>query len=68
MIDYLGWRDATHEGGIGIYRDHALIMVNYGAGNAAGVLSLATKIMQSVENEFQIALEIEPSLIGLPAA
>ena len=68
MIDYLGWRDATHEGGIGIYRDHALIMVNYGAGSAAGVLSLATKIMQSVENEFQIALEMEPSLIGLPAA
>jgi UDP-N-acetylenolpyruvoylglucosamine reductase len=43
-------------------------MVNHGAGSAAGVLNLATKIMQSVENEFQIALEIEPSLIGLPAA
>lgn len=68
MIDYLGWRDATHEGAIGIYRDHALIMVNHGAGSAAGVLNLATKIMQSVENEFQIALEIEPSLIGIPAA
>jgi len=66
MIDQLGWREATGQTGIGIYSQHALVMVNHDCGHTEDVLSLAAAIVASVEAEFAITLEMEPSIIGNP--
>ena len=62
----MGLGGGTGEKGLSIYSQHALVMVNHDCGHTEDVLSLAAAIVASVEAEFAITLEMEPSIIGNP--
>jgi UDP-N-acetylmuramate dehydrogenase len=52
--------------GVAISSKHTLALTNRGAGTAAELLALAREIAGGVRERFGVALEPEPTLIGLP--
>src|SRR4051794_4623472 len=52
--------------GIAISSKHTLALTNRGAGTTAELLALAREIAGGVRERFGVALEPEPTLIGLP--
>lgn len=63
MIDKAGWKG--HRGkGVGVHREHALVLVNLGANSGKALLQLADEIVASVEQQFGIMLEMEPRVYG----
>ena len=63
LIDHVGGWKGYHEGGIGVYEKHALVLVNYGTGTAAELISLAEKIIADVKNKTGIALVPEVCIV-----
>jgi len=63
MIEKLGWKGQSI-GDIGVYPNHALVLVNRGQGRAEQLLELIRRIERSVEDEFGLRLETEPGLVG----
>jgi UDP-N-acetylmuramate dehydrogenase len=63
MIDHCGWK-GQRRGDLGVHSQHALVLVNYGNGDGAGLLSLAAEITESVHDKFAVDLEIEPRVYG----
>lgn len=63
MIELLGWRGKS-VGEVGVYANHALVLVNHGQATASDLLQLIEAITASVEKEFGIRLEPEPLLVG----
>ncbi|MEN1727067.1 MAG: UDP-N-acetylmuramate dehydrogenase [Pseudomonadota bacterium] len=63
MIDHLGFKGQQHQG-LGVYRNHALVLVHHGGGSGAKLLELITRIKKSVAAAFGVVLEPEPLLIG----
>lgn len=63
MIEHCGWKGYRRDS-LGVHPQHALVLVNYGAGSGEQLLALATEIAQSVHREFGVHLEIEPRLYG----
>lgn len=63
LIEQCGWK-AYVEGNVGVYEKQALILINYG--NAAGndIIDLATRIIKSVNEKFEIELSPEVIIIG----
>jgi UDP-N-acetylmuramate dehydrogenase len=59
MIDRLGWK-GLRRGSVGVYADHALVLVNYGGATGQEVMLLAHEIRESVRQAFDVDLEIEP--------
>jgi UDP-N-acetylmuramate dehydrogenase len=59
MIDRMGWK-GFRSGPVGVHKEHALVLVNYGGATAEEVLGLARDIQQSVKGAFGVELEIEP--------
>lgn len=62
MIDQLGFKGRC-VGGICVYENHALVLINQGQGTARDLLSLISEIRQAVQKEFGVRLETEPQLI-----
>ena len=65
LIDTLGFKGKS-AGGIGVHDRQALVVVNPGHRTGEKILEFARKIACSVEKEFNIDLEIEPQVWGLP--
>ncbi|MDT8450789.1 MAG: UDP-N-acetylmuramate dehydrogenase [Wenzhouxiangellaceae bacterium] len=63
LIDQLGWRGKS-VGDCAVYERHALVLVNRGRATGADVVELAGRIRESVRENFGIALEPEPILVG----
>ena len=63
MIDRLGLR-GTRIGDAGVYRNHALVLVNHGRATASDLTALIDRITRLVESRFGIRLEPEPRLVG----
>jgi len=59
LIDACGLK-GHQEGRAGIYRDHALIIVNHGGATYADVSRLAGKVRRDVQDRFGVALTQEP--------
>ncbi|MBK9493006.1 MAG: UDP-N-acetylmuramate dehydrogenase [Xanthomonadales bacterium] len=63
LIEACGWKGHRH-GEVGVSAQHALVLVNHGAGSASDILSLAALIADSVRARFGVVLEREPVLLG----
>ena len=62
MIEACGWKGKTFDN-IGVHPHQALVIVNYKDGTGEKIWELATKIMTSVKEKFNIELEPEVNVI-----
>ncbi len=63
LIESAGWK-GYRDGDAGIAAQHALVLVNHGNATGAQLLALAHRVADSVQENFAVALEPEPRLIG----
>ncbi|MGH8369974.1 MAG: UDP-N-acetylmuramate dehydrogenase [Gammaproteobacteria bacterium] len=62
LIEQCGWK-GFREGDAGVSDKHALVLVNHRHASGAQLWSLAQRIMDSVQEKFDIRLEPEPRII-----
>lgn len=63
LIEAAGWKGAER-GSVGVYKRHALILVNLGGATGEDVLRVAEDIRSDVEDRFGLRLELEPVVVG----
>ncbi|KAL5360384.1 UDP-N-acetylenolpyruvoylglucosamine reductase [Aspergillus floccosus] len=62
LIQACGWKGWT-DGRVGVYYNHALILVHHGGASGKDVLELAQKISDSVWKRFAIRLQPEVNIV-----
>ncbi len=62
LIDKAGWK-GYREGHVGVHRNQALVLVNYGGGSGADILALANSIRRNILEIYDIDLEPEVNII-----
>jgi UDP-N-acetylmuramate dehydrogenase len=62
LIERCGWK-GRRNGCVGVYEQHALVIVNYGSVNSFDVLDLASQIREDVMDRFGIWLEYEVRIV-----
>ena len=62
LIEQAGWKGKTF-GEIGVHKNQALVLVNYGEGKGRAIWELAQKIQASVQEKFGIALVPEVNVV-----
>ncbi len=62
LIEQCGWK-GFRNGDAGVHPDQPLVLVNYGAADGRQVLSLSSRIMDSVFDKFGIRLETEVNVL-----
>jgi UDP-N-acetylmuramate dehydrogenase len=62
LIDQAGWK-GFREGDVGVHKDHALVLVNYGNATGAELYDLSCRIQRSVQTMFDIELKPEVRII-----
>ena len=62
LIDQLGWKGKTI-GKIGVHKNQALVLVNYGGGSGEEIKNLAYKIIESVHTAYGILLTPEVNIV-----
>ena len=65
LIEQCGWK-GFREADIGVHAKQALVLVNYGGGQARNLLDLAERIRSSVQQHFGVTLEMEPTIYPTP--
>ena len=60
--DKAGWK-GYREGDVGVHRDHALVLVNYGHATGAELVDLSERIRASVHDKFGVSLTPEVRII-----
>ena len=63
LIEACGWK-GHRAGDVGVWPRHALVLVNYGGGSGRQVLDMARRIADSVAQRFDVALDMEPTVLG----
>ncbi|SDS38036.1 UDP-N-acetylmuramate dehydrogenase [Halopseudomonas litoralis] len=63
LIEQAGWKGHC-QGHVGVHRQQALVLVNYGGARGMEVMALAADIQQDVLSRFGVELEMEPLLVG----
>ena len=63
LIEACGWK-GYRDAAIGVWPRHALVLVNYGGASGRQVLDLARRIADSVQRRFDVALAMEPTVLG----
>jgi UDP-N-acetylmuramate dehydrogenase len=63
LIEYCGWK-GKRIGNVGTYKDHALVIVNYGNATGDEIFDFEVHIKHSVELKFGIRLENEVNIIS----
>jgi len=66
LIEHCGFK-GRRRGAVRVHREHALVLVNDGAGRGEELLALAREIAAQVADTFAIELEIEPRVYGAAA-
>lgn len=62
LIEKAGWK-GYREGDVGVHRDHALVLVNYGHATGAELVDLSVRIQRSVKEKFGIDLHPEVRIV-----
>ncbi|WP_422359591.1 UDP-N-acetylmuramate dehydrogenase [Reichenbachiella sp.] len=62
LIEQCGWK-GFREGDIGVHKNQALVLVNYGNGTGADIKNLAFRIKDSVKEKFNIEITPEVNII-----
>lgn len=62
LIDSLGFK-GLRQGNVGIYQEHALVMVNYGGAYQEELLAFADWIQTQIKEHYDIELNIEPIIL-----
>lgn len=62
LIENCGWK-GYREGDVGVHKNQALVLVNYGNGTGSQIKNLANKISESVYTKFGIQLEPEVNIV-----
>jgi len=62
LIEKCGWKGKVLDK-IGVYKKHALVLVNYGEKSENNIKKLSEEISMSVEEKFNIKLEAEVNII-----
>lgn len=62
LIEKTGWK-GKRIGNVGVHKDQALVLVNYGGAKGSEVISLARQIQKSVKEKFGVDLETEVNLV-----
>ena len=62
LIEQAGWK-GYRDGDVGVHREHALVLVNYGAGSGAALVELSERIQASVLEKFDIQLWPEVRIV-----
>jgi UDP-N-acetylmuramate dehydrogenase len=62
LIDRAGWK-GFREGDIGVHKNQALVLVNYGAGAGSEVYELSNRIITDIKKRYGIELEREVNVI-----
>lgn len=63
LIEQAGWK-GYRDGNVGVHREQALVLVNFGAARGREILHLAKRIRQDVRARFAVELEQEPLALG----
>ena len=61
LIEHAGWKGVT-KGRIGVHKNQALVLVNYGGGAGADIYQLSEDISQSVQEKYGILLHREVNI------
>jgi UDP-N-acetylmuramate dehydrogenase len=61
LIEQAGWK-GRQQGNIGVHKDQALVLVNYGGGTGTEIWQLALQIQADVQQKFGIVLHNEVNL------
>ena len=62
LIQHCGWK-GVQDGNVGTHKQQPLVIVNYGGATGKEILNFAQKIIDSVDNYFNIRLEPEVNII-----
>jgi UDP-N-acetylmuramate dehydrogenase len=62
LIEQAGWK-GKKIGEVGVHAKQALVLVNYGNGDGAEIMSLSEKVMRSVSEKFGISLQPEVNFV-----
>lgn len=63
LIEQAGWK-GKQLGNVGSYAKQSLVLVNHGGATGAEVMAMAKAIQQSVQEKFDVLLEMEPVVFG----
>lgn len=63
LIDAAGWKGVAH-GAVQVWPRQPLVLVNRGGATGAEVLALARRIRDDVFAKYDVALELEPTVLG----
>lgn len=63
LIDRAGWK-GIRRGDVGCWPQQPLVIVNYGGASCADILSFAEDVAHGVKEQYQIQLELEPSVLS----
>ena len=62
LIETCGWK-GFRDDDVGVHKDQALVLVNYGSGKGEMIKDLSEKIRRSVKDKFDIELQPEVNII-----
>jgi UDP-N-acetylmuramate dehydrogenase len=62
LIEQCGWK-GKRIGNVGCYKDHALVIVNYGGGTGEEIFEFSQLVIKSVYEKFGITLNYEVNII-----